>query len=132
MNLCKRCNEPITDGQGQRYHFDGCEHATERECRESIRARLAEAEKDRDRAVAAAMVAQSHTEESLRVAKEYRARLAEESVEHEQLVEIMHWTQAAVTALAVGGIRSGSPLHHKLRDVMIAYRAAKEGQDEQS
>ena len=44
--------------------------------------------------------------------------------------ELVQWMQAAVTALAVGDICSGSPLHHKLRDVMIAYRAAKGGRDE--
>jgi hypothetical protein len=57
-------------------------------------------------------------------------RLAAVGEANEQLVEIMYWTQAAVTALAVGDICSGSPLHHKLRDMMIAYRAANGGLDE--
>lgn len=50
-----------------------------------------------------------------------RDRLARE-VEHTR--EVIEWLQAAVTALATGDIQHGSPLHHKLRDVVIAYRAA--------
>lgn len=43
-----------------------------------------------------------------------------------QLLEIMHWTQATLTALNVGDVRSGSALHLKLREIMIAYRKSKE------
>lgn len=46
--------------------------------------------------------------------------------ENAALVEVMHWAQAVLTALNVGDIKSGSPLHLKLREVMIAYRAATE------
>jgi hypothetical protein len=38
--------------------------------------------------------------------------------------EPLSWAQAALTALNVGDVKSGSPLHLKLREVMIAYRAA--------
>lgn len=37
--------------------------------------------------------------------------------------EPVHWAQATLTALNVGDVRSGSPLHLKLREIMIAYRA---------
>lgn len=37
--------------------------------------------------------------------------------------EPLHWAQAALTALNVGDVRSGSLLHLKLREVMVAYRA---------
>jgi hypothetical protein len=40
----------------------------------------------------------------------------------EQLEEIMHWAQATLTALNVGSVVSESPLHKKLREVLIAYR----------
>ena len=44
--------------------------------------------------------------------------------------EVAKWAQSVLTALNVGDIKSGSPLHLKLREVMIAYRdhfeAAKE------
>ena len=36
--------------------------------------------------------------------------------------EVARWAQAVLTGLNVGDIRSGSPLHLKLREVMIAYR----------
>jgi hypothetical protein len=38
------------------------------------------------------------------------------------LEEVMHWAQATLTCLNVGDVKSGSPLHLKLREVMIAYR----------
>lgn len=36
--------------------------------------------------------------------------------------EVARWAQALLTALNVGDVKSGSPLHLKLREVMIAYR----------
>ncbi len=39
--------------------------------------------------------------------------------------EVAHWAQAVLTGLNVGDVMSGSPLHLKLREVMIAYRADK-------
>ncbi len=38
--------------------------------------------------------------------------------------DALSWAQATLTALNVGDVKSGSPLHLKLREVMIAYRAA--------
>lgn len=37
---------------------------------------------------------------------------------------VVGWAQAVLTALNVGDVKSGSPLHLKLREVMIAYRKA--------
>ena len=39
-------------------------------------------------------------------------------------VEVVSWAQCVLTALNVGDVKSGSPLHLKLREVMIAYRAS--------
>jgi hypothetical protein len=36
--------------------------------------------------------------------------------------EVAHWAQAVLTGLNVGDVQSGSKLHLKLREVMIAYR----------
>jgi hypothetical protein len=36
--------------------------------------------------------------------------------------EVVGWAQAVLTALNIGDIKSGSPLHLKLREVMIKYR----------
>ncbi len=41
-----------------------------------------------------------------------------------RLEEVYGWAQAVLTALNVGDVKSGSPLHLKLREIMIAYRAA--------
>lgn len=38
--------------------------------------------------------------------------------------EVVAWAQAVLTALNVGNVESGSHLHLKLREVMIAYRAS--------
>ena len=38
--------------------------------------------------------------------------------------EVASWGQAVLTALNVGDVKSGSLLHLKLREVMIAYRAS--------
>jgi hypothetical protein len=38
--------------------------------------------------------------------------------------QVVVWAQCVLTALNVGDIKSGSPLHLKLREVMIAYRAS--------
>lgn len=46
--------------------------------------------------------------------------------ENAALTEVMHWAQAVLTALNVGDIKSGSPLHLKLREVMVTYRTSKE------
>ena len=40
----------------------------------------------------------------------------------ERAEEVAHWAQAVLTALNVGDVCSGSPLHLKLREVMTAYR----------
>lgn len=49
-----------------------------------------------------------------------------------ELTEVMHWAQATLTALNVGDVKSGSPLHLKLREVMIAYRAATQTPNDQA
>ncbi len=49
-------------------------------------------------------------------------RIKQLEAENERLTEIMRWTQSCVTALAVGDIKKDSLLHHKIRDLMIAYR----------
>jgi hypothetical protein len=38
------------------------------------------------------------------------------------LLEVAGWAQSVLTALNVGDVMSGSPLHLKLREVMIDYR----------
>lgn len=43
-----------------------------------------------------------------------------------RLQEVAGWAQATLTALNVGDVAAGSPLHLKLREVMIAYREATE------
>lgn len=43
----------------------------------------------------------------------------------EQETELAGWLQAVLTALNVGAIASESPLHKKIREVMIAYRQQK-------
>ena len=40
--------------------------------------------------------------------------------------EVYHWAQAVLTALNVGDVKKESPLHKKLREVLINYRAAME------
>ena len=40
--------------------------------------------------------------------------------------EVIDWAQAVLTALNVGDVMSGSLLHLKLREVMIAYRNTQE------
>lgn len=42
--------------------------------------------------------------------------------ERERAVAVTHWAQAVLTALNVGDVCKESPLHLKLREVMIAYR----------
>jgi hypothetical protein len=42
--------------------------------------------------------------------------------ELETALEVVHWAQAVLTALNAGDIKTGSLIHLKLRDVMIAYR----------
>lgn len=44
----------------------------------------------------------------------------------EEVLHIVSWTQAAVTALAIGSIEHDSQIHHKLRGLMIEYRGHKE------
>ncbi len=39
--------------------------------------------------------------------------------------EVAGWAQSVLTALNVGDVKSGSPLHLKLREVMIAYRESR-------
>ena len=46
------------------------------------------------------------------------------------LQDVIDWFQAAVTALAVGDIKQGSMLHHKMRDVAITYRDSIREDDE--
>lgn len=41
-------------------------------------------------------------------------------------LEVLSWAQALLTALNVGDVQSGSLIHLKLREVMIAYRNSKE------
>lgn len=43
-----------------------------------------------------------------------------------ETLEVIGWAQAVLTALNVGAVQSGSKLHLKLREVMIAYRAAND------
>ena len=40
-----------------------------------------------------------------------------------EMENIMHWMQATLTGLNVGDVKSGSLLHLKLREIMIAFRA---------
>lgn len=42
------------------------------------------------------------------------------------LLNVMHWAQSVLTALNVGDLANGSPLHLKLREVMVAYRDKRE------
>ena len=42
------------------------------------------------------------------------------------LTEVCHWAQAVLTAWNIGPLPQESPLHKKLRDVMINYRRPKE------
>lgn len=42
--------------------------------------------------------------------------------------EVVKWAQATLTALNVGDIKMGSLIHLKLREVLIAYRNAKDQQ----
>jgi hypothetical protein len=57
---------------------------------------------------------------------ELRAELAAANVRIGRLLEVMHWSQAVLTALNSGDVFRGSRLHLKLREVLIAYR---EGDD---
>jgi hypothetical protein len=45
------------------------------------------------------------------------------------LTEVYNWAQCTLTALNVSDVASGSPLHLKLREVLIAYRAAQPGKE---
>jgi hypothetical protein len=54
------------------------------------------------------------------VAKDVRAKV-EAAIA--PLQEVAQWAQATLTALNVGDVAKESPLHLKLREVMIAYRA---------
>lgn len=38
--------------------------------------------------------------------------------------DVIQWAQATLSALNVGDVQSESPIHKKLRKVMIAYRAS--------
>jgi hypothetical protein len=38
--------------------------------------------------------------------------------------EVIHWAKALLAALNVGDVKSESPIHKKLREVMIRYREA--------
>lgn len=50
--------------------------------------------------------------------------LAQNAVERLAKVDdVLHWAQATLTALNTGHVYSGSKLHLKLREVMIALRA---------
>jgi hypothetical protein len=42
--------------------------------------------------------------------------------ERERAAEVVHCAQAVLTALNVGDVQNDSPLHLKLREVMITYR----------
>ena len=42
------------------------------------------------------------------------------------LTEVARWAQAVLTAWNIGPLPQESPLHKKLREVMINYRRAKE------
>lgn len=53
--------------------------------------------------------------------------LTEALAENARLKEVASWAQALLTALNVGNVEKGSPLHLKLREVMIEYR---KGQNE--
>lgn len=44
-------------------------------------------------------------------------------VEQQRLREVASWAQAVLTALNVGDVKRESPLHLKLREVMIAFRS---------
>jgi hypothetical protein len=63
-------------------------------------------------------------EQSSVVENPYVREIARLTAELERLTEVMHWAQAMLTALNVGDVFSGSGLHLKLREVMIAYREA--------
>lgn len=59
------------------------------------------------------------------VANLCRART--EAVEAAKRAEpVVAWAQAVLTALNVGDVQKGSPLHIKLREIMIAYRESQE------
>jgi len=66
-------------------------------------------------------------EEQIRKYEEVLAKrereIAELKKQFKETVEVASWAQAVLTALNVGDVKSGSPLHLKLREVMIAYRA---------
>lgn len=65
--------------------------------------------------------------QSMKMDKE-RKELAEENrllrERCERMQEVVSWAQATLTGLNVGDVQSNSPLHLKLREIMIAYRAA--------
>lgn len=61
------------------------------------------------------------TREGLQSLLEDIAR-APDPIELESLREVARWAQATLTALNVGDVKSGSALHLKLREVMIAHR----------
>lgn len=43
-----------------------------------------------------------------------------------ELLNVMHWAQSVLTALNVGNVAKDSPLHKKLREVLIGYRDKRE------
>ena len=49
----------------------------------------------------------------------------------ERLEIVAGWAQAVLNALNTGDIASGSPLHRKLREIMIQYREAAEAAGEE-
>lgn len=66
-----------------------------------------------------------HLYEHAKVCDKHPVRKAE--AERDAAVEVAHWAQAVLTAWNVAEtMPNGCPLHLKLREVMIAYRAALE------
>lgn len=53
---------------------------------------------------------------------EFAEKLKEQESQISNLQEVAGWAQALLTALNIGDVKSGSPLHWKLREVMISYR----------
>ena len=53
-----------------------------------------------------------------------KTKLLAACIERNEAKEVARCAQAVLTALNVGDVQSESPLHKKLREVMIAYRAA--------
>lgn len=53
---------------------------------------------------------------------ELEAEVAALEAERTGLKEVVHWAQAVLTALNVGDVLTGSLLHLKLREVLVAFR----------